>query len=282
MISIIVPFYNTEKYFEKCLSSLKDQIYSNFEVLMIDDGSTDKSQEIALDFARKDNRFKYLGGKHIGFALSKNLGLDNAKGDYICFVDSDDYVEPQYLELLYNALISNNADMVCCGYSVFVKVEPNYKVIEDKQIVCTDMGSKISYLFSTQGSSFQWNKLYKKELFYDIRFQDVMALSDTMECYKLYEKANKVVILSNKIINHRIHKSSISSTFKNSEGPYWKHRLKIYIDMCNYLYEKCPKSLRLLREILSREIKFTKEHLSADEYQNLLKNANQDLILWTY
>ena len=100
MITIIVPFYNTEKYLKECLLSIKNQLYIDYECLMIDDGSTDASRKIAEEFL-DDSRFKLLGNKHIGFPLSKNLGLDNAKGEYILIIEPDDLLLNNILEKSY-------------------------------------------------------------------------------------------------------------------------------------------------------------------------------------
>ena len=126
MISIIVPFYNTEKYFEKCLSSIKAQTFSTFECLLIDDGSTDMSREIAQKYIEEDSRFILLNNKHIGYPACKNLGLDKAKGEYVCFIDSDDFVEKYHLENLYNAISSTDSDIASCGFMYMENGEIDY------------------------------------------------------------------------------------------------------------------------------------------------------------
>ena len=117
MISIIIPFYNEEKYIEQCLSSIKAQTFFDYEVLLIDDGSTDSSSSIAKRFVAADKRFHLLGGTHIGFPYAKNFGLDNAVGELITFIDADDYVEPDYLEKLYSLLMETESDISSCGFT---------------------------------------------------------------------------------------------------------------------------------------------------------------------
>lgn len=153
MISIIIPIYNTEKYLEKCLASVKSQTFYDFEALLIDDGCTDGSKEIINKYIKEDKRFKYLGGKHIGFPYSKNLGLDNAKGDYICFVDSDDYLEPNYLELLLKGLQESNSDICCCRYICYYGADPQQNPIPFK-ITSILKEERMEKLFSVNCSTF--------------------------------------------------------------------------------------------------------------------------------
>ena len=276
MISIIIPFYNTEKYIEQCLTSIKGQTFSDFECLMIDDGSTDSSREIAKKFL-EDSRFRLLGDKHIGFPHSKNLGLDNAKGDYICFVDSDDYILPQYLELLYKSLIDSNSDICSCGIIGFRDKEPVVREMPYRVTSVINV-SKISMMFE-RCSTFMWNKIYKREIFEDMRFDNVIALSDTMLCYKLFEKANKISFIPNKLICHRHHNENMTYQVRNFEPTYWPHRLNVYLTMCSYLLEKYPSLERLLKDKFRSELRFIKPHLSKEIYESYLNREDVKILL---
>lgn len=99
MISVIIPIYNTEKYLSRYIESVLNQSYKNFELLLINDGSKDRSGDICDEYAKKDNRIKVFHKENGGVSSARNLGLDNAKGDYVCFIDSDDYVGKRYLEI---------------------------------------------------------------------------------------------------------------------------------------------------------------------------------------
>lgn len=116
LISIIIPVYNCEKYLHRCLDSILKQNYRNIEVLLVDDGSTDSSLNICKEYENKDNRFKAFHKKNGGPSSARNYGLDRCNGDYIVFVDSDDYLSNNYLQKLYDAMIENNAEVVFCGY----------------------------------------------------------------------------------------------------------------------------------------------------------------------
>lgn len=116
MISIIIPVYNAEKFLEKCLNSLLNQTFKDIEFIMVDDGSTDNSVEICRDFCEKDVRFKFFTKENGGPMLARKYGLERASGNYIGFIDSDDWAEPEMFEEMLAALIKNDADISCCSY----------------------------------------------------------------------------------------------------------------------------------------------------------------------
>lgn len=262
MISIITPIYNTKKYLEECLNSIKNQTFFDFEVLLIDDGSTDGSREIIDKYIKEDSRFKLLGGTHIGFPLAKNLGLDNAKGEYICFLDSDDFLEPTYLELLYKALIENNADIACCGFSSPKNRSDNSSYIKDLKIYREE---RMRDFFCIRISTFMWNKLFRREIFDDLRFDDVIALSDTMICYKLIERANSIATFSTRLIAHRTHDESMTYRVQHFEPTYWEHRINVYLTMCSYLLEKYPQYSYNYKSIFKGEFLYNiREHISKE------------------
>ena len=115
-ISIIIPIYNSSDYLEKCLTSIQNQTFKEFEVLLVNDGSTDNSLTICKTFAKIDDKFKVFTQKNAGVSSARNNGLKNASGTYICFVDSDDWIEKDYCKILLEHIISNNCDLVMCGY----------------------------------------------------------------------------------------------------------------------------------------------------------------------
>lgn len=272
MISIIIPFYNTEKYLEECLSSIKTQTFSDYECIMIDDGSIDSSREIAKKFL-DDSRFKLLGDKHIGFPLSKNLGLDNAKGEYIVFLDSDDYLELNCLEILYNNLIETDSDISVAQHTR--KMEHH---ITDKPIKTNVYEGKESILSQLLTNTFLWNKLYKRYIFDNMRFEDVEALSDTMLNYKLFERANKTCYTNIITYHHRVHDENMTYRVRNFSPTYWEHRLNVYITMCSYLL-KYEELKRQVKNRFKRELLFIKPHLDAEIYTRYLKKPEVKLLL---
>lgn len=276
MISIIIPFYNTEKYLEECLSSVATQTFSDYECLMIDDGSTDSSREIAQKYSDCDVRFKLLNKVHVGFSQAKNIGLDNARGDYICFIDSDDFVDEHYLETLYNTLTVTNADISCCGiysYRKYVK----HKIEMRSHIEIYDETRMINMFCPC--TTFMWNKLYKREIFYNIRFDNVEALSDTMLCYKLFEKASRVSYISDILIYHRIHDENMTYRARHFSPTYWEHRLNVYLIMCSYLLNNYPKFSVCYRNKFKEEFSFIKLHLSKEVYTRYLEREDVKRLL---
>ena len=119
LISIVVPIYNVEKYLRMCLDSILDQTYEHFECLLINDGSPDNSAEICREYVEKDARFRYFEKENGGLASARNLGIKYSKGKYISFIDSDDWVEPDYLEVLHSKIKEYNTDFVISSYKKF-------------------------------------------------------------------------------------------------------------------------------------------------------------------
>lgn len=201
LISVIVPIYNTEKYLEKCITSILDQSYHNLEVILINDGSTDNSEEICNRFQEIDKRIIVKYQENSGVSVARNQGLKIAKGDFISFVDSDDYLHPEMLERLWNYLKEYNADIAMCDF---------FKVFDGKLIEQCYEKNIVKQLDSVQalkrlfGSSLEQavvvtNKLLMKELLSDIRFPAGKIHEDTFTTYKLYYKAKKIIYTNEKL-----------------------------------------------------------------------------------
>lgn len=140
LISVVVPVYNVEKYLIPCLDSLKNQSYSDLEIILIDDGSTDDSGKICDDYAAKDVRFQVIHKKNAGVSAARNTGIELAKGSYISFVDSDDRLQRDYFEVLYGDVLQNNADASFCNYSMIDENENLLAVpvprFEKSELIC--------------------------------------------------------------------------------------------------------------------------------------------------
>ena len=121
LISVIVPVYKVERYIEKCVASILEQTFQNFELILVEDGSPDRSGEICDMLAKRDSRIRVIHKENGGAATARNAGLDVAKGDYIAFVDGDDSIHPQYLEFLSNLINRSGADIAMCHYGFFSK-----------------------------------------------------------------------------------------------------------------------------------------------------------------
>lgn len=210
MISVIVPIYNVEKYLNRCLDSIKNQSYSDFEVLMIDDGSTDRSQDIARSYLH-DTRFKLYSQPNQGQGAARNKGLDNINGDYICFIDSDDYIEVSFLETLLNSITHNCADIAQCG--VMRVWENGRKVIvkahESGDAVYTDIDSYI------RTASFSiCNKIFKAGLFDNLRFPEGIKFEDFALAPQVYSRAKKIASISPRLYNYLWRNDSTTTAVK--------------------------------------------------------------------
>ncbi|MBN1186461.1 MAG: glycosyltransferase family 2 protein [Bacteroidales bacterium] len=168
-ISIIVPVYNAESYLERCLDSILVQSFKDFELILINDGSTDRSGDICNKYSHKDDRIRVFHSRNLGHGGARNIGLDNAKGEYIGWVDADDWIEPDMFETLYNYAREYMADITECIYIEHTgRVEKRSRPVEKIVNGRDDLLSR--EFFTARMSPHFWNKLYRKEVFAQIRF----------------------------------------------------------------------------------------------------------------
>lgn len=197
LISVIVPVYQVELYLNKCIESLVCQTYPNFQILLIDDGSPDRCPELCDAWAKKDPRILTFHKKNGGQSDARNYGLDHASGSYVTFVDSDDYVAPEYLETLYDVLCKYNADVSACNATLVntngEMLPPNFKPLEAGQYTNTDM---FYHYFDFCGSGpilvTPWGKLYKASLFQTLRFSTGRYYEDEFLYVPLYRQVRCV------------------------------------------------------------------------------------------
>lgn len=188
MVSVIIPTYNTEKYVKKCLKSVMEQTYRNIEIIVVDDGSNDYTVEYCRLYQQIDSRIKIITKDNGGAGSARNIGLKNASGDYVSFVDSDDYIEKQMIETLVRLLEEYNADISFCG----VYTNP-YEKSNSNELICYDNRTAFCNLLSERILSYPVNKLYKKELFDNVWFPENMTFEDLYIMPEIFSKASKVV-----------------------------------------------------------------------------------------
>ena len=204
LISIIVPIYNVENYLRQCLDSILNQTYQNFECLLINDGSPDNSADICREYAVKDSRFKYFEKGNGGVSSARNLGIEHSKGEYITFIDSDDWVDSDYLEVLYTTLLEEGADIAVSTYKKFnIKDNCFYFHIfqrgyDKKTFTGQELIDNLQVLSSFDHSySSTWGKLVKSVRVETIRFNEETTLGEDMEFwYKLFLISDKVVYIN--------------------------------------------------------------------------------------
>lgn len=214
-ISIIVPIFNAENYLEQCLDSIVNQSYSNLEILLINDGSTDASAQICETYVQRDSRVKLvhkkLGGSGVG--ATRNTALSYVTGDYILFVDNDDWIEKNHVETLYNALKEFDADISVVNFSVFDDERKTFLIYVTKDdYIQKKMTIEEWFKYQYEGEqnfsqcfTVPWCKLYKAELFKDIIYPEDEKVEDDFTTWKVYLKANNIVLTNTSLYNHRRH-----------------------------------------------------------------------------
>lgn len=188
LICVIVPVYNTEPYLRKCLDSIIVQTYENLEILIIDDGSTDKSGRICDEYT-KDARVKVFHTENRGLSAARNKGLDEANGDWIGFVDSDDWIDPDMYEILLQIAKKTGADIVECGVYEEYPGETKNKEKKSKKLT----GSKaVEALLREELSDNVWNKLWRRQCFTNMRFPENRLFEDIVTTYRIFLKVECV------------------------------------------------------------------------------------------
>lgn len=212
-ISVIIPAYNSEKWIGRCLESVLAQSYRNLEILVVDDGSTDKTFGIARVIAGKDGRVKCFRQGNQGVASARNMGLLHASGDIITFVDADDYVDPHMYERMLSVMLEKQADIVECACR---HVDEEERLLRDsarKSVVLTGKRSCAKNCLQRKNiGDYMWNKIYKRNLFHGIQFPNLKYSEDFYVNVRVYARANKVVILPDLLYNYTIHEGQATST----------------------------------------------------------------------
>lgn len=214
LISVIIPVYNVEKYIEQCIKSIINQTYKKIEVILIDDGSIDKSGAICDEYAKIDKRIIVIHKENGGLSDARNKGIDIAKGEYITFVDSDDYVKENFIEDLYTAIINNNAKLSICN---IIMVDEDGNTIEnlgfssDKLVNGKEILKGICEYRNLIEGIVAWNKMYSKDFFKENRYPKGKIHEDEFLTYKILYFANKVAITNRFLYYYRKNDNSITS-----------------------------------------------------------------------
>lgn len=193
MISIIIPIYNAEKYLRRAVDSIRNQTFSDWELILVDDGSSDGCGKICDEYAGMDSRIQVLHRNNQGVSASRNAGLDVASGEYIYFLDSDDYLPEQALHTLYSRMTEENADLVVAGHS---RVEADGYIHCDSgnwpELKTTEEIQRA--ILQNRLPNFVWGKLYKKELWEGIRMPEGQVMEDLYICPSVFMKAKHIIL----------------------------------------------------------------------------------------
>ena len=277
-ISIIIPVYNVENYLRSCLDSVLSQTYKDFEVLMVNDGSTDSSGAICQEFAERDSRFHYFEKENGGLSDARNYGLDRAKGHYITFLDSDDFLFEDYLENLYHASRLSDSDITIGGYCRFG--DSNFYFYNDRfksdSLVSLKDFQAIQYLDSMLDVTFltfstAWGKLFKRELFSELRFPYGKYAEDQFLIWKLYMKADKIYVFNGASYVYRMNPSGLSNIFTLKHLDYidaLEERIKETKDIEGI---EIQHSFNMYSYVLQRILGQLEEHDYIDEAKEVRK-----------
>lgn len=213
-ISIIVPVYNVISYLKKCVDSICAQTYSNLEIILIDDGSTDGSELLCDQLAQQDARIKVIHKQNGGQSSARNAGMQIATGEYIQFVDSDDWIDHHMTEDLYNALESTGADMSLCGYIITNGTNEHHPEWFQEDCVLSQKEAMIELIADTRLTSHVVNRLYRCPIIKEVPFPESKIYEDILMMHFVFQRCTKFAIVKNRYYYYNLHPNSTTTTLK--------------------------------------------------------------------
>lgn len=193
LISVIVPIYNVEKYLDRCVDSIINQTYKNLEIILVDDGSPDNCPKMCDDYAKIDNRIKVVHKENGGLSDARNVGMEVATGEYVSFIDSDDYISLDFYETLLETIVDNDSDIVECGVVKFYEDNNFDEYSDDLKVTNYDTLYALDGLINENPfKQHVWNKLYKSNIVLDIPYAVGKLNEDEFWTYQIFGKAKKV------------------------------------------------------------------------------------------
>ena len=193
LISVIIPIYNVEKYLDRCVDSIINQTYKNLEIILVDDGSPDNCPKMCDDYAKKDSRIRVVHKENGGLSDARNAGMEVATGEYVSFIDSDDYISLDFYETLFQTMIDNDSDIVECSVVKFYENEKFDEYSDDLKVTNYETVDALDGLISENPfKQHVWNKLYKSSVALDIPYAVGKLNEDEFWTYQVFGKAKKV------------------------------------------------------------------------------------------
>ncbi len=257
-ITVVVPIYNVEKYLLRCVDSITNQTHKNLEIILVDDGSPDNCGKICDELALKDSRIIVIHKPNGGLSDARNAGINIATGDYIGFVDSDDFIHPDMFKDLCERLEKNQADIAQCSFQRVTDDEYKSPGDATNEKILTNIDT-LKLLFTPYRVDFvvAWDKLYRKDLFKSIRYPKSKIHEDEFTSYKLFYEAKKIVAIEKKYYYYYQSPNSIMRSTINEKKLHYA-------------------------EAMEERIKFFEEKQMPDFYTLSLKNYAQWLLLFSY
>lgn len=234
-LSVIIPVYNVENYLPKCLDSVINQTYKNLQIILVNDGSTDNSRFICEDYKNKDSRVQVINKSNGGLSSARNAGLDNVEGEFVAFLDSDDWIDETMYEELMNLFNNHNVEVAACGlkeiYDDKVKFEPytNKVSIYDRVMAINSLvSSKKSVRFEV------WNKVFKYDLIKDIKFKEKQVFEDVYFNRKVFLNLNKLAFIDMPFHNYlKVREGNTNSYFNDNKLVVFKEFDDFILDLSN-------------------------------------------------
>ena len=277
-VSVILPVYNVEKDLENCLNSILNQSFKDFELIMVDDGSKDRSGIICDSYAKIDGRIKLIHQENMGLSMARNNGIDIAKGEYIIFIDSDDSIDRHTIQILYDNLVENDADISVGDYEA---------IYESGKIEDEEKENNISILSNIEAVNkildknsikmiVAWCKLYRRELFETIRYPKGKYHEDEFVTYKLLYKAERIVETDAKLYYYNQRDESITGSKYSLKRLEKLEGLKEAIDFFKIEAEEDLEKKARVRYLLNIQIAYYRVKYEMEERDLVLENLKKE------
>lgn len=305
MVSIIIPIYNVEKYLPKCIESLLNQTNRDIEIILVDDGSPDVCGQICDEYAKVDSRIIVVHQKNQGVSVARNVGLERAKGEYIGFVDPDDWVAPEMYEEMLKAILCEQADMVICGYDYY---DESGQIDEMRRYIArkneTISQKEVMKRFSDMPPTIRhgvWNKLFKKELLNGQIFKiGLHSSEDVLFLNEYVQKIRNAVIVHQPYYKNLVRKGSathgglsiksLSDSFEAHNQMYYDtvkkypklkdHSLAFLLDVCTLKYNEARKKAKVLSKDEQKKVDITIKEMRRYIKKHAIKAIFNKEIYW--
>lgn len=282
LISVIVPVYNVEKYVERCIVSILCQTYNCLEVILVDDGSTDKSGEICDKYAKVDKRIKVIHKKNGGLSQARNWGLRESTGKFLMFVDSDDFLHLQMIECLYRTMMEHSADIALCKHLCFENTsEVEDRAITNSNIKVRDLSGMeaCSMLYCSQMFAYfvvAWAKLYKADMWSDIYFPEGRIHEDNYTSFRLFLNARKVVFIEEPLYYYFQRADSIMKRKYSRQrfDDFGAFELQINVYTQHGLSDLCSKAVHRYLDMIFIHKKYIEQNRDKTLFKDLKKIYN--------
>ena len=285
LVSVVVPIYNVEKYIKRCVDSIINQTYKNLDIILVDDESPDNCPGICEDYAKKDKRITVIHKQNGGLSDARNFGIKAAKGEFITFVDSDDFLSEECIETLLKNIKRYSSDISIGGHQVIYENGKLIKKYTEKEFDSDSKGILDKILYDDGIDLSAWAKLYKRSLFKNIRYPVGRLYEDAATTYKLIDLSNKVSVISKPVYYYVIRKDSITNV------DFSPQKMDLIIstkEMTSYVQEKYPElekgcNRRLMYAYLSTITQLSKSRIIDNkikkELMDYVKNNRKKVLI---